>query len=262
MTVMLPSWVMFVELPMRRRLSPPHCSSAPAPSRHKKTPPTKSPPNTPSITDPIFSLRINSHKFQIQFQFNSVNPKDSHFARRRAARRKDLVAGNDFQTKRTAPSETDELRNGLKGGRPSAKQKIFIGRNENGKFRASGNFNPSHRQNRRSSARRGFNFPMRDGDDGESSSSLGIVPPCSHAWSGVQISAVAMNSHTASDKTPAAKKICSRVRRLNWNFPGRIYPPIKAPVATKPASQFARSSRLQIAPPQEPAPARCRLRNV
>ena len=56
----------------------------------------------------------------------------------------------------------------------------------------------------------------------QSSSSFGIVPPCSQACSGVQISAVAMNSHSASDKIPAVKKIRSRVRRLNWNFPGRI----------------------------------------
>lgn len=47
------------------------------------------------------------------------------------------------------------------------------------------------------------------------SSWSGIVPPCSQACSGVQISAVAMNSHSASDKTPATKKIRSRVRRLN-----------------------------------------------
>jgi len=65
-------------------------------------------------------------------------------------------------------------------------------------------------------------FPCAMATMAQSSSSFGIVPPCSHACSGVQISAVAMNSHSASDKTPAAKKIRSRVRRLNWNFSGRI----------------------------------------
>ena len=64
-------------------------------------------------------------------------------------------------------------------------------------------------------------FPCAMQAIAQSSSSLGIVPPCSHACSGVQISAVAMNSHSASDKIPAAKKIRSRVRRLNWHFPYR-----------------------------------------
>ena len=50
------------------------------------------------------------------------------------------------------------------------------------------------------------------------SSSFGIVPPCNQACSGVQISVVAMNSQIASDKIPAARKIRSRARLLNWRF--------------------------------------------
>ena len=70
----------------------------------------------------------------------------------------------------------------------------------------------------------------------QSSSLSGIVPPCSQACSGVQISAVAMNSQSASDKTPAAKKIRSRVRRLNWHFPYRksFATIIKRPASSKP----------------------------
>ena len=48
-------------------------------------------------------------------------------------------------------------------------------------------------------------FPCAMATMAQSSSSFGIVPPCSHAWSGVHTSAAAMNSHTASDNPPAAK---------------------------------------------------------
>jgi hypothetical protein len=50
------------------------------------------------------------------------------------------------------------------------------------------------------------------------SSSSGIVPPCSHACSGVQSSAAAMNSQTASDKAAVARKRQLRFRRFNGGF--------------------------------------------
>lgn len=59
------------------------------------------------------------------------------------------------------------------------------------------------------------NCPWAMATMAQPSSLSGIVPPCSHACSGVQISAAAMSSHSARDKTPTAKKIRSRVRRLN-----------------------------------------------
>ena len=124
----------------------------------------------------------------------------------------------------------------------------------------------------------------------QSSSSLGIVPPCSHACSGVQISAVAMNSQSARDKIPAAKKIRSRVRRLNWRFlyrksfavlasyipaaslifsintsPCEAYPTFgqfETATAPKSVSKFVRLSDSPTVSPWQPAPVHCRPRNV
>jgi len=63
-------------------------------------------------------------------------------------------------------SETGELRNGRKGRRAAPKQKIFTGRNENGKFDSRSGFNPSNRHDNGNIASHGFNFSVRDGDDG------------------------------------------------------------------------------------------------
>lgn len=61
-------------------------------------------------------------------------------------------------------------------------------------------------------------FPCAMQTIAQSSSLTGMAPPCSHACSGVQSSAAAMNSQTASDNTPAARKRRWRIRRLNWHF--------------------------------------------
>jgi hypothetical protein len=55
-------------------------------------------------------------------------------------------------------------------------------------------------------ARRVSIFPCAMATMAQSSSSSGIVPPCSHACSGVQISAAAMNSQTPATEFPPRER--------------------------------------------------------
>ena len=180
-------------------------------------------------------------------------------ATRRAQR---FVSGNDFQTKRTAPSETDELRNGRKAGGARPWGKIFIGRNKTDNSDASGDFNPSHRQNDRNSARRGFNFPMRDGNDG---AIVIVFGNCSAVQPRVQRRADFRRRHEQPQRerqNPRREKNSFARAAVELEFSGAHSVSIKATVVPKPASQFARLSSLQIAPLRELAPAHCRPRNV
>jgi len=105
-------------------------------------------------------------------------PRIFNGSRLRHATRKDAriwFNGKQFQTRRRAPSETNELRNCKRRRRAAVGREIFIGRNEDGKFRARGDFNPRHGQNGRNVERRRFNFLVRDGDNG----AIVVVGNCS-----------------------------------------------------------------------------------
>ena len=97
-------------------------------------------------------------------------------------------------------------------------------------------------------------FPCAMATMAQSSSSLGIVPPCSQACNGVQISAAAMNSHSASDKILRHEKNSFARAAVKLEFSGAHSCFDQSNSCPKTGVAICALSSLQIAPLRELAP--------